>query len=359
MNDPAPVRWFNAEMLTLARARERITQSQLGERIGVKQAVISKIEGGVRPPTDDEREKLAKSLNVPISFFDRPKHDRFYGVVALFRLQRKRVSKVGLDFLNAEFVTRAMHLRELLENVDVTPGLPLPRFADGFDPVTAAEQLRQMWLVRPGPIQNLTALVEAAGVCVIELDATIDEFEGAAFRAPGLPAIIFVRKGQSADRRRFTLAHELAHLILHESPDDLARAEKEANVFAQELLFPEPFARKWIGVRPRLPALRSNRLAWKVSIQAQVMIAERLELVSPATKSRLFQQIGALGWRTKEPDALPPEVPELFSTVLRTVTDDLAYSPKELATLLDESPQYIETRYGVTERKLGPLRVLS
>jgi Zn-dependent peptidase ImmA (M78 family)/transcriptional regulator with XRE-family HTH domain len=348
---------FNPEMLALARARQRLTQSQLGDRVNLKQAVVSKIEMGVRAPTGEEVQVLAKALGVPESFFFRPAHDRFVATPPLYRLQRKRVSKVGLDQLNADFVTRAMHLREMLRSVEMETGLPLPQFSDDLAPEQAAEEVRRLWLVRPGPIQNLTALIEAAGVFVIEIDASIDEFEGAAFRAPNLPTVIFVRRGQTTDRRRFTLAHELGHLVLHHAPSDIA--EKEANVFAHCLLMPEKNARVLLGPRPRLDVLRRNRLVWKVSIQAQVMIADRLGMLSPASKSRLFQQIGMLGWRTAEPDPLPPENSGLFQTVLRTMTEDLEYTAIELARLLRELPEAIERLYGLRPKsRVSPLRMV-
>lgn len=327
----------------------RLTQTQLHRETGIGQAVLSKIELGLRLPTPDEQSTIARALEVPPEFFQRPSSDRFVAVPPLFRLQRKRVAKAALDQLNAEMVTRAMHLREMLKTMDIEPALTLPRALEGLSAEEMADYVRQVWLIRPGPIQNLTRLIEAAGIFVIELDSTVPEFEGCAFRAYNLPSIIFVKKGQPTDRRRFTLAHELAHLILHESLID--EAEREANVFAQALLMPSRTARAVIGMRPRLEHLRRLKREWKISIQAMLMIASRLSLITPTYKTRLFQQLSAYGWRTVEPDELPPEDPELFAEVLDNLRNNLRFTVNEIAAMLKELVSVVERLYG-----LGPSR---
>ena len=41
---------------------------------------------------------------------------------------------------------------------------------------------------------------------------------GVTFATPGLPALIVLNSDQPADRLRFTLAHELGHLVMHRFP---------------------------------------------------------------------------------------------------------------------------------------------
>lgn len=65
--------------------------------------------------------------------------------------------------------------------------------------------------------------------------------------------VIVVNLSDCASRRRFTIAHELAHYILHKKPDDALYAhrdagqnggmEQEANIFASNLLMPEDLVR--------------------------------------------------------------------------------------------------------------------
>lgn len=59
---------------------------------------------------------------------------------------------------------------------------------------------------------------------------------GLSYKVAGLPPLIFINKNQPVDRYRFTLAHELGHLVMHRAPTPTM--EDEANAFAAELLMP-------------------------------------------------------------------------------------------------------------------------
>lgn len=73
----------------------------------------------------------------------------------------------------------------------------------------------------------------------------------------GTNKLIVANLADSARRRRFTIAHELAHYILHRSESDEVYAhrdagengglETEANVFASNILMPEPLVRRVLG----------------------------------------------------------------------------------------------------------------
>lgn len=70
---------------------------------------------------------------------------------------------------------------------------------------------------------------------------------------------ILYRKDDSSNRRRFTIAHELAHVCLHMEADDkvhiefrtdrstACEKEKKANIFAGELLIPKDVLTELIG----------------------------------------------------------------------------------------------------------------
>lgn len=333
---------FNPEMLVVARARARLTQSEVGTRAGMRQAIVSKIELGVRPPSPDEVRALAAALSVPPNFFDRPS-DRFVAVPPLFRLQRRRVSKMGIDQLHAEMYTRAVHLRTLLQSAQLAPTLPMPSRLVDATPAEAAQYLRDLWLIRPGPVPNLTALCEAAGIFIYEIDSPVREFEGALFRAADLPTIIFVRRGQPADRRRLTIAHELMHLILHDTETD--EAEQEAFDGAGEFLFPAADVRKHLGRQPQLRHLRDLKPIWRVSINAMVVRAERAGVIDARRKQSLYQQLSMYGWRQVEPDPLPDEPAVLVRNVLDFVRSALEYTTEDLAAAFRELPAQVTSMY--------------
>jgi Zn-dependent peptidase ImmA (M78 family)/DNA-binding XRE family transcriptional regulator len=346
---------FNGQMLTLARARAGLTQAELARRSGVNQPRLSRLEHELAPATDEEAEALSVALDVPPSFFQRDESHRFFAVPPLFRLRRK-VSQRRLDQLNAELVSRAMHLRIYTESVHIAPSLDAPpQMRDEASPEEAAQLLRHLWLLRPGPIPNLTRLIEAAGIFVVEMRVPERDFDGFSFRAPGHPTIIFVREGQPTDRRRFTLAHEIGHLMLHRVAGE--KVEEQANAFAAELLMPATEARARLHAGVRLATLRTLKPAWGVSLAFLINRAAQEGFLSAVQKSRMFREMNARGWLQEEPDPLPPETPQLLDRVLRVFTNDLAYSPAEMAAVVHEHPRSLESRYriGYTPALPSPL----
>jgi hypothetical protein len=59
---------------------------------------------------------------------------------------------------------------------------------------------------------------------------------GVRFSVPGMPHVIVLNRQQSADRMRFTLCHELGHVIMHTFPTP--EMEVEADKFASCFLLP-------------------------------------------------------------------------------------------------------------------------
>lgn len=75
------------------------------------------------------------------------------------------------------------------------------------------------------------------------------------FRNYDSKKVIVVNRFDSAARRRFTVAHELAHYVLHKGDKELyahrdagddSKIEREANLFASNILMPEEAVRDYV-----------------------------------------------------------------------------------------------------------------
>lgn len=97
------------------------------------------------------------------------------------------------------------------------------------------------------PIPHLTRVLERAGVTIAPLLLTDDpedppaaggHFGVSYWGGLGAPALIGYFPGSQGDRERFTLAHEVGHLVLHTFRPRGADPEGEANRFAGALLVP-------------------------------------------------------------------------------------------------------------------------
>jgi hypothetical protein len=87
---------------------------------------------------------------------------------------------------------RVMHLRKLLEATDLDPTNKLPRFDAeeyGNDAEKIAGLVRRFWRLPDGPIQDVTALVEDAGILVAHSDVGGSSISGVRFSVPGMPHI--------------------------------------------------------------------------------------------------------------------------------------------------------------------------
>jgi Zn-dependent peptidase ImmA (M78 family) len=83
-----------------------------------------------------------------------------------------------------------------------------------------AQTIRQRWGIPRGPLKDLTKIVEDAGVVIVSFDFGTPLIDGfSQHPSDSLPAIIFINSRQPKDRFRFSLAHELAHLVTrHQIP---------------------------------------------------------------------------------------------------------------------------------------------
>lgn len=115
---------------------------------------------------------------------------------------------------------------------------------------------------------------------------------------------------------RFSIAHEIGHLLCKHYVDiganDIGRlcsplhgdgssTEREADVFAAELLMPTPLAMPWCGVQPRtFDPVRAIAGAFGTSVLASAM---RFVELTPERCAVVYTQHGRVQWAKKSPSA--------------------------------------------------------
>lgn len=321
------------QLLKLAREAAGLKQQDVVEALGVTQVTVSRWENGARSPSPSDLARLADLYAVTEEFFHLPERDA--GLVAGdLHHRRRRGVKVG-DVRRLEAQTNILRIgaSRLLDEVEVEPQLHLPDLPiDEFDPEDAAREVRRQWNLPIGPIGDFTNLLELAG-CIIVLDDFEIGLDGVSMWAGHWP-ILNVSVHAPPDRRRFTMAHELGHLVLHRDSYNDTSGEKEANRFAAEFLMPAD----QIGPKLRGLDLRKAlalKLEWWVSVSALIMRARDVGAISAEDATRLHKQRSARGWTRHEPygDALPRETPTTLSRVSASLRS-VGYSDQDLATVL-------------------------
>lgn len=339
----------NGDMLRLARQRRGFPQTEAAKLLGVDQSLLSRLENGVAEIRDDVLAKAAQVYRVRQSFFFQAAP--IYGApVSVHPMWRRKADVTGrdIDAIVAELNIRVMHLRKFLEAADIATANDLPRLdiEDYGDPEQIAALVRSHWKVPRGPIRDLTVLVERAGILVAHSNMSGASVSGVTFSVPGMRPLIVLNTDQPADRMRFTLAHELGHLVMHRFPS--ANMENEAHAFASAMFMPAADIRPLLQSRRiDLPLLASLKPEWRASMQSIIMRAKSLGLLSRNQEEYLWRQMSARKWRLREPPELdfPVEKPSVIANLVRIYREHLGYSPEEISRLLHEQEQDFEALY--------------
>ena len=233
---------MNHKQLTFAREYRGYSQTELADSIkGLSQSNLSRFEKGFGVLSDDIQRKIIEYLNFPEEFFNRKINSTIENAN-----YRKRAS-IGKN-ITQRFENKCKligyiidEFSESIEWLDFTLS-PL-NVEEGYTPQYIANYNRKLLkLTKEKKKKNIMSLLEQSGVIIYEIHE-IEKFDGVSFITDkGFPVII-VNKNFSNDRKRFTIAHELGHILLHNEnlyPISSYRdKEKEANIFASEFLMPE------------------------------------------------------------------------------------------------------------------------
>lgn len=335
---------FNGSNLRLARLYHELSLEQVAERVDKTRQYIQRLESGTAVPTPELANKLAAVLLVMPHFFEEqwqsPVNE---GIVHFRKRSSTRVATKMATLAKAELYRRLIEIfEEYLE-------LPQVRFPElkvdtQEDIEKAAEKCRTDWGLGFGPIDNMTRLAEKLGAFVTSFDSVSDDVD--ALSVPlSRPFIVRNTAKKSPCRQRFDIAHEVAHLILHEGVSTGDRAtESQANRFASALLLPRTAMAKYfprpIGGRIDWQGLSQFKLTWKVSKAAIIYRAHQLGLLTDAQYKTAFFGLKRKGEAIdeKEDYLIPCEKPELFSKAMKCLLNDLSVDIETLAQRLSITP---------------------
>jgi Zn-dependent peptidase ImmA (M78 family) len=290
----------------------------------------------MRSISDEEIECFAEVLNYPKQFFYQC--DPVYGPGVSELYHRKR-QEIPIKILKKNYATihlRNMQVDQLLKSVDLGT---INLYQIDIDEPTAptpeevARITRASLNIPAGPINNVVALIEDAGGIVIPYDFETNKIDAMSRWIPGSPPLFFINTRMPTDRIRFTLCHELGHIIMHRIPNNIM--ENQADDFAGEFLMPKHEIKNSLDnlALEKLPALKKY---WKVSMAFLIYRAKKLNRITENQARYLYAQMGRFGYRTKEPKWLEPpkEMPRLFYDLVKVHIEELNYSESELCKVL-------------------------
>lgn len=361
--EPAHSYFLGGRLKELREARG-LTISQLASLTGISKQSLSSYEKGSQKPRSDSLSKLVSSLGVSLAYFQKeiPEHSCspifFRSLASMQKKERLRAS-VQMGWFEELYTYLSQYINFVAPNVpkhlDISDRLVRTTFED-IDAIS--EDVRTFWGLGSGPISHVVRLFENNGIVILTMNLDVRQEDAFSQWQGDLPVIVSVADTLAAVRQRFTLAHELGHLILHSKleqidSEKLPLIEKQAHRFASSFLLPEKaWAREFHS--PDLDSFRNLKERWKVSIAAQIHRARDLGIISEDYMRNLYIGLAKRKWKTKEPldDSLPHEKPAMLKDAISLLNVQINIDISEIASAISLAESDIELLCGIESEQV-------
>jgi len=241
-----------AQNVRRLRTANRMSQRALADKAGLSLPAIKNLELAKKEPRMMTVQAIAKALEVRLQEFFVPVRELR---TVRFRSQRRMQNRENVLAEVARWLDNFNYLEEAL-NEQIPFRLKRVRGRCSRDHLIKAARLcrKELDLKPSEPIHDICGLLEHAGVKVFSVPMASDGFFGLSVREEdGGPAVVVnVWERISVERRIFSAAHELGHIMLHPDAYDVTQVkeskeeELEADCFARHFLLPdEGFRREW------------------------------------------------------------------------------------------------------------------
>ena len=349
------------QRLRLARKRAGFSMRELADSITprVSAQAISKYEANKMLPSSAVLVGLGKSLDVSLDFLmsgqvkaldavEFRKHSRASA--------RDRAKAEAILIDNLERRLTIEHILDLPTDLGWIEGRRFDSVASENQIEKRADELRDAWDLGMDPIPSLCELLEDKGIKVVEADLpeSINGLSCHVLRSgEAVAEAVMVSSRITIERKRFTLAHELAHRIIRSTDAPTVNVEAAMNRFAGAFLVPGQRLKAEMGSRRHritYHEIMQLKHMYGISAAAVLMRLGQVGVLPSAAVKHAFSTF-AHSWLKLEPDPIGEdhgfatfEKPRRFERlVLRAVAEELI-SPVRAATLLNQSLDSVEQR---------------
>lgn len=348
------------QRLRLARKRAGLSMRELAARMSPSVSVqaISKYEAGKMMPSSRVLVGLGRALDVSLDFLMGGQVEALEAVECRQHAGTSAKDRARAEVLITEQLENYLAIEFILElepAPDPFGGLRADQIRSLEEAENLANRLRRGWNLGQGPILSMTGLLESKGIKLIEADLP-ERFDGLACTVkltgsrPDTEAIVLSSHAQ-IERRRLTLARELAERAIHSNVDSDIRRDKAIDRFAQALLVSGEHLRAQAGSnRHGFTYGELVRLKHMYGVSASVMLTRLREVgvVSAAALDRAFRG-HFRAWRRQEPAPILSneglgafEKPRRFEDLVWRGLGEQLFAPVRGAGLLQRSLQEVE-----------------
>ena len=283
---PNQIKQIIARRLVDFRKILGLSQAQLADKIeGLTKSAIEKFEKAEIVPTPQSLARLATALDIPKEELLRPYLINVDYDKVRYR-KRSKMPKKQIEVLQRKYMLkleRYIELEQLLQE-DVTFDIDFSEIEvhSYKDAQHVARLFREKmgWGLNPiiSPIQQLEK--RGVKVFVLENEENNEDFDGMCYKDKGI-AVVILKKCENAEHDRFTLFHEMGHLLMNTGDKEGKELEALCNAFASEMLMPESEFRNYFKENSKIypGTLQMIQHDWGISTDAQMYKAKELGII--------------------------------------------------------------------------------
>jgi len=309
-----------------ARKLGLFSLQDVADELGISKQAVGKYESGKSTPNSSTLIELAAFFNLDLDYFFRETK------IELGEISFRKKASFGAKKIDAIKERIKFKLEDYIfieEILNLQRGFETP-FKDAKvnnpeDLFRITDMLRDVWEIGFNPIPNIIRLFEEHNIIVIEVSEETKKFDGLHTLVEGKYPIIVINRDFSIERKRFTLMHELAHLLLElDHLNEDKEKEKYCDMFASEMLYSRKMAIKDYGEKRKT-----------ISAKEYVITQERYGI-----------SVAAVQYKLVEIGILPSSSVKSFHTYLRMNKSYKEYVEKERYPRTENSTRY----YSMVER---------
>ncbi len=328
------------ENLKRIRLLKNLSLNDVGKLMNMSTTAISKYEKGQIIPDSKKLIEFANAYQVKAIEFLK-KYQPIQMKFTSFR-KRKRLKGKNLDLLKSLIQKEVSNYLEVIsinnynENSIHLKPYKCNAIEDAENVAIKFREKINYSLIQP--LSDLINTLENLGILIIQIqnpDERFNDFDGLSEYVNGIPIIVLLDGIQDGARQRFTIAHELGHLLLNISND--LDEEKLCNRFASSLLMPkEAVIREFGSYRNNISfyELIAFKYEYKVSIATIIYRLKDLNIISQYTYKNLSIYLNKNYVKKKEPVLLAPESTYQFKKMIYKLENSQIISLNKACELL-------------------------
>ncbi|REE82994.1 Zn-dependent peptidase ImmA (M78 family) [Lutibacter oceani] len=284
-----------ANRIKNARILKCLSQQNVADELGISKQMICKYENGESMPTSSKLLDLSKLFGLKIDYF----FSSFQIELGEINFRKKSTfpmkkqdslkEQIKINLENYLWIEDSLSIDYNFKNI-----IKNSKINSIEDIENIVLKLRTEWNIGIDPIHNIIQLLEDKEIKVIELFDVDEKFDGMATYVNNKFPVIVVNGNFPVERKRFTLLHELGHLLLNLPECNVKQEENYCNKFAAEFLFPKNIVIKEFGGKREhitLTELISTQKKYGISIPAIVYRLVDAGILSKLRHANFYKKI--------------------------------------------------------------------